>query len=66
MKGEGRQAIQRAHRPILERLEDFSPQLGIALVLLDEAFLLGRKAVRLQLGFLGCPFQGPGTSPASS
>ena len=52
----------RAHRPVLERLQDLSPQLHVALVLLDEAALLGGEAVGLHLGLLGRPLRGPVTS----
>lgn len=53
---------RRAHRPILKRLQDLGPQLHVALVLLDEAALLGGKAVGLHLGLLRCPLRRPITS----
>lgn len=53
------------HRPIFERLEDLAPQLSVALVLLDEAALLGREAVGLHFAFLRCPSWGPSTALAT-
>ena len=53
---------RRAHRPVLKRLQDLSPQLHVALVLLDKAALLGGETVGLHLGLLGRPSRGPITS----
>lgn len=53
------------HRPVFERLQDLTPQLSVALVLLDEAALLGREAVGLDLTLLRCPSRGPSASPAT-
>lgn len=61
----GRRGAGDAHRPVRERLEELGPQLGVALVLPDEAPLLGREAVRLHLAFLGRPSRGPGAGPAA-
>lgn len=47
------------HRAVFERLQDLAPQLSVALVLLDEAALLGREAVGLHLAFLRGPSRGP-------
>lgn len=47
-----------SHQAFPQRREDLGPQLGVALVRLDEAALLGREAVGLQLGLLGGPHAG--------